>query len=156
MIYTILSMVVLAFTSILIVFPPLEPVIWSYLAIYPETFWWVVPIIIIAEILAALSAHVVGEKIGQKIIGRFYRKRDVAKDHARIEKWGMFGIFLFAATPLPITIAVYYMAAIRYDRKKFIIAFSIGRALKYTVYLISSMILGIDSDALIEILVFWQ
>lgn len=70
----------------------------------------------------------------------------------------MLGIGAFAATPLPITIAVYYAAAVQYDKKKFLIAFTIGRFFKYYSYVLAIQFLGLGDEitAIVDWLTFWN
>lgn len=62
------------------------------------------------------------------------KRKDIEKSHKRIDKYGSFGFYLFAASPLPITIAVYYAGAIKYNLKPFLISVFLGRLTKYIIY----------------------
>lgn len=158
MISALITILVLAFTSILFVIPPLEPIIFPFFGVYPDAVWWVIPLVIAVECAAALSAHILGKKVAEKIVKRFYKDKEVSKSHERLDKWGVWGIGLFAATPLPITVAVYYFAAVQFNRRKFLIAFSIGRLFKYSSYVIAIQFLGLQDEinAFVDWFTFWN
>lgn len=142
----IITLLVLAYTSVLVILPPLEPFMWEALLAYDEYAFLLIPMVVSIELLAAWTGYVLSDKIGHKIMKRFYKQKKVDDSENKLSKWGWTGFFLFAATPLPFTVAVYYAGAVKYDKIKFFTALAAGRTFKYATYLVAIYLLGWKYD----------
>ncbi|PKK93017.1 MAG: hypothetical protein CVV61_06790 [Tenericutes bacterium HGW-Tenericutes-6] len=62
-----------------------------------------------------------------KLFLRKVKKNDVQKSNEKLRKYGNYGMFFFACTPLPFTLAIYTAGALRLHKKGFLIAVAAGR-----------------------------
>ncbi|MDO9629024.1 MAG: VTT domain-containing protein [Acholeplasmataceae bacterium] len=69
-----------------------------------------------------------------RLFARKVTKSDRDKSNAKLRKYGNIGMFFFACTPLPFTLAVYTAGAIRLNKQGFIIAVAAGRLVKYSAF----------------------
>jgi len=137
MIYDIVKYIAFSFFGMLIVFP-ISFVDIAFVSEHKDgIIWWVLIlhtiVIILSDTLAAFIGYSFSEKL-KRLFVRKKKKNDIEKSHKRIEKWGTFGFYMFAASPLPITIAIYYAGAIKYKIRPFLIAVFFGRLTKYIIY----------------------
>jgi membrane protein YqaA with SNARE-associated domain len=69
-----------------------------------------------------------------KLFAQKVKKTDVEKSNLRLRKYGNIGMFFFASTPLPFTLAIYTAGAVRLNKKGFLIAVAAGRLVKYGAF----------------------
>ena len=69
-----------------------------------------------------------------KMFTKKVKKTDVEKSNQRLRKYGNIGMFFFASTPLPFTLAIYTAGAVRLNIKGFLIAVASGRLVKYGAF----------------------
>jgi len=79
-----------------------------------------------------------------KLFARKVKKKDRESSNQKLRKYGNYGMFLFASTPLPFTLAVYTAGALRLNKKGFLIGVALGRLVKYTTFAVFIRLLGID------------
>ena len=72
------------------------------------------------------------------------KKSDVEKSNANLRKYGNIGMFFFACTPLPFTLAIYTAGAVRLNKKGFLIAVASGRLVKYSAFALFLRLFGIN------------
>jgi membrane protein YqaA with SNARE-associated domain len=106
---------------------------------------------IIFVILFAVFADTLFAYIGyrftkqlSRLFARKVKKKDVENSNQKLRKYGNYGMFLFASTPLPFTLAVYTAGALRLNKKGFLIGVALGRLVKYTTFAIFIRLLGIN------------
>jgi membrane protein YqaA with SNARE-associated domain len=80
----------------------------------------------------------------RKIFASKAKKADIQKSNEKLHKYGNVGMFFFACTPLPFTLAIYTAGAIRLRLKWFIIAVASGRTIKYTAFALFLRLFGIN------------
>lgn len=68
----------------------------------------------------------------RRLFARKAKKSDIQKSNDKLQKYGNLGMFFFACTPLPFTLAIYTAGAVRLKRKWFLIAVAAGRFVKYS------------------------
>lgn len=75
---------------------------------------------------------------------RKVKKNDVQKSNEKLRKYGNVGMFFFASTPLPFTLAIYTAGALRLHKKGFLIAVAAGRLVKYSAFALFLRLFGIN------------
>jgi len=151
--WLILAIAALAFISILFIIPPLEVIIYPAFFFYieePHLIFGMIATAIGMELLASLMAHKVKDKWGEKVLKRFYKKEDTDKHKKKLDKWGPLGLGIFAATPLPITVALYYAVAKNFSKKDLLIPMGVGRAFKYGTAFLTIFVIGIDPSSVVQ------
>jgi len=79
-----------------------------------------------------------------RLFARKVKKSDVEKSNANLRKYGNIGMFFFACTPLPFTLAIYTAGAVRLNKKGFLIAVAAGRLVKYSAFALFLRLFGIN------------
>ena len=79
-----------------------------------------------------------------RLFARKVKKSDVEKSNANLRKYGNIGMFFFACTPLPFTLAIYTAGAVRLNRNGFLIAVSAGRLVKYSAFALFLRLFGLN------------
>lgn len=80
----------------------------------------------------------------RRLFARKAKKSDIQKSNDKLQKYGNLGMFFFACTPLPFTLAIYTAGAVRLKRKWFLIAVASGRFVKYAAIALFIRIFGIN------------
>ncbi|TVP85671.1 MAG: hypothetical protein EA375_03655 [Acholeplasmataceae bacterium] len=80
----------------------------------------------------------------RKVFVRKAKKADIEKSNAKLQKYGNLGMFFFAWTPLPFTLAVYTAGAVRLNRKGFLLAVAAGRTIKYSAFALALRLFDIN------------
>jgi membrane protein YqaA with SNARE-associated domain len=88
---------------------------------------------VFADTLFALVGYRFTKQLS-KLFARKAKRTDVEKSNAKLRKYGNYGMFFFACTPLPFTLAIYTAGAVRLHRNGFIIAVASGRLVKYSAF----------------------
>jgi membrane protein YqaA with SNARE-associated domain len=120
------------------------------LAIYSNTIDYSHLFVVVVTIFAVFSDTVfayVGyrfTKTLRKIFANKTNKADVERNNAKLHKYGNFGMFIFACTPLPFTLAIYTAGAIRLRRSGFLLAVAAGRTVKYSAFALFLRLFGIN------------
>jgi len=142
--WLILVIAIVAFISLLFFIPPLEMIIYPAFVLYsdrPHLVFGMMAVAIGFELLASLLAHKI--RNSDKVMGK-YAKKQRDRHSKRLDKWGPLGLGVFAATPLPITFALYYAVALKFTKKQLLIPMVIGRFLKYISSFLTIMFIGAD------------
>jgi membrane protein YqaA with SNARE-associated domain len=80
----------------------------------------------------------------RKLFARKAKKADIEKSNEKLQKYGNLGMFFFASTPLPFTLAIYTAGAVRLRLKWFILAVAAGRTVKYAAFALFLRLFGIN------------
>ncbi len=110
------------------------------------TNWYIVFVITFAVLSDTLFAFI-GYRFTKTLSKLFLRKNkraDIKKSNDKLQRYGNIGMFFFASTPLPFTLAIYAAGAVRLDRKGFLIAVSLGRLAKYSAFALFLRLFGIN------------
>lgn len=108
--------------------------------------WYVVFVIMFAVFSDTLFA-LIGYRFTKTLSKLFLRKNkraDINKSNDKLQKYGNIGMFFFASTPLPFTLAIYTAGAIRLNRRGFLIAVALGRLVKYSAFALFLRLFGIN------------
>jgi uncharacterized membrane protein YdjX (TVP38/TMEM64 family) len=79
----------------------------------------------------------IGYRFTKQLTKLFVNKskaKDAEKSNEKLRKYGNIGMFFFASTPLPFTLAVYAAGALRLNKKGFLIGVAAGRLIKYSAF----------------------
>ncbi|PKK96856.1 MAG: hypothetical protein CVV58_04235 [Tenericutes bacterium HGW-Tenericutes-3] len=116
--------------------------------------WYVVFVVLFAVFSDTLFAFVGYRftKTLRKLFAGKAKKADIQKSNANLQKYGNLGMFFFACTPLPFTLAIYTAGAVRLKRRWFLIAVASGRFVKYAVIAFLLRVFGINLISLGETL----
>jgi len=79
-----------------------------------------------------------------RLFARKVKKTDVDKSYDNLRKYGNYGMFVFACTPLPFTLAIYTAGAVRLHKKGFLLAVAMGRLVKYSAFALLLRLFGIN------------
>ena len=69
-----------------------------------------------------------------KLFAKKAKKTDVDKSNDRLRRYGNIGMFFFACTPLPVTLAIYTAGAVHLPKTGFLMAVAAGRLVKYSAF----------------------
>lgn len=123
-----------------------------------NTIFYILFAIAYAVFADTFFAHL-GYKFSKRLSNIFIKKSkkgDVEKSNQRLRKYGNIGMFFFACTPLPFTLAIYTAGAIKLNKKGFLIAVSLGRLVKYSAFALFLRLLNInlveDFDKLLSLI----
>ncbi len=110
------------------------------------TNWDVVFIVIFAVFSDTLFAFIGYRftKTLRKLFAGKTKKSDIQKSNANLQKYGNLGMFFFACTPLPFTLAIYTAGAVRLKRTWFLLAVASGRLVKYSAIALLLRLFGIN------------
>jgi len=122
--------------------------IFSSIDVYTDLY--VVFVVLFAVFSDTLFAYIGYRftKTLRRLFARKAKKSDIQKSNDKLQKYGNLGMFFFACTPLPFTLAIYTAGAVRLKKKWFLIAVASGRFVKYAAISLFIRIFGIN---LIEI-----
>ena len=97
-----------------------------------NTLWYILPFILIAELINANLIYKFSKILSSKIIRKEKHKKKLEDIQSKIDKIGFWGIALAGATPLPYSIILYSAGAVKWGNiKRFNLAVLIGRSCKY-------------------------
>jgi len=80
----------------------------------------------------------------RRLFARKVKEKDSKKSNEKLNKYGNYGMFLFACTPLPFTLAIYTAGAVRLNKRGFLAAVAAGRAVKYSAFALFLRLFGIN------------
>jgi len=97
-----------------------------------ETLWYIFPMIILVEVINANIIYKFSRFLSSKIIKSEKKKEQLKKIQDKINGYGFWGIVLAGATPLPYSLVLYSLGAVKWGNvRKFSLAVLIGRSIKY-------------------------
>jgi len=108
--------------------------------------WYVVFVILFAVFSDTLFSYI-GYRFAKtlrKLFASKAKKADIIKSNENLQKYGNVGMFFFASTPLPFTLAIYTAGAVRLNRRGFLIAVALGRTVKYSAFALFLRLFGIN------------
>lgn len=126
---------VYAYTEALFHPIPVDPVL---VFLYEVGNWNVYHIFFVAwisSLLGGLTAHYFGEKLGKKVFLKFFGEKWFEKGKLFLEKYGMWSVFIAAATPFPFKVAAWMAGILHMPIWKFFIAQALGRGLRFGLVL---------------------
>jgi membrane protein YqaA with SNARE-associated domain len=120
--------------ALTIVLAAAHPAWWPYYALMAT----------LGSVIGAWLMFRVGRKGGKEGFEKRFGKRKMQRVYDRVEKYGFAAVFISAILPPPIPTVAFVLAAgaLKYSRAKFVVAFTLGRALRYGVEAYLALIYG--------------
>jgi membrane protein YqaA with SNARE-associated domain len=110
-------------------------------------------------VLITIAADILWAYVGYKFTSVFRRlfarkasNRDVKSTNSRLSKYGNAAVLLFAATPLPFTVAVYAAGALKLNLTYYLLAVSVGRFIRHGFFFLLIEVSGLTVNQFIEII----
>ena len=110
---------------------------------------WLWLIITISSVLGSLVGYWIGQRWGRMLLDRFASKKSVLKLEALTERYGRFGVFLAAVSPIPYKVFGWVAGMGEMDKKDFILAGLVGRGLRFGI---EALLIGIYGEKFLDIL----
>lgn len=120
---------------------PISAVDTYYVSTFNKYFYVItVGFIVVSDLMTAFITHLFGRTLVNLIVRSEKNKRKLAEVGERVSQKGKWGITLFAATPLPYSLAIYFYAGAKVPFKTLAIPLLIGRLIKYTIITIALIV----------------
>jgi len=110
-------------------------------------------VVTIASVLGSLVAWWMGDKWGQPLLERFASDSAVRKFNTLVKRYGGFGIFIAAFTPIPYKVLGWCAGIGKMDRSTFVLAGFIGRSMRFGLEI---LVIGVYGEQFIDFLSGWQ
>ena len=97
-------------------------------------FWFIgtAVAIIVCDTISAKITHKFASSIVNFVVKSEKNKQKLEEVGKKLEKYGTWGMVLFASTPLPYSLAIYFYAGANVRFTKILVPLVIGRTIKYT------------------------
>lgn len=109
-------------------------------------------VVTLSSVLGSLVAWWMGKRLGHPLLEKFASPTSVRKFEALIERYGSFGIFIAAFTPIPYKVLGWCAGIGRMEKHTFILAGFIGRALRFGLEI---LVVGVYGEQFIDFLTGW-
>jgi undecaprenyl-diphosphatase len=109
-------------------------------------------VVTISSVLGSLVAWWMGDKWGQPLLDRFASESAVRKFNMLVERFGSFGIFIAAFTPIPYKVLGWCAGIGRMERHTFVLAGFIGRSMRFGLEV---LVIGVYGEQFIDFLTGW-
>jgi len=97
----------------------------------PSVLLWLWFIITFASVLGAVVGHAIGKRYGTKLLDRFGKPHHRERLEALFERYGTWGMFIAAVSPLPYKVFGWIAGASEMKLQPFILAGIFGRGLRF-------------------------
>ena len=162
------SLAVLSFTeSIIQPVPPdllYLPMLYDAMGDVPQVIWLFL-VVTLSSVAGSYVGYLIGKKWGRDVLDRFAKPKHVAKLEALTIKYGTFGIFIAAFSPIPYKVFGWVAGMGEMNKKAFLIAGLFGRSLRFGLEAILVGIYGqkaldamftfLDNEILIGIIIIF-
>jgi membrane protein YqaA with SNARE-associated domain len=102
-----------------------------------EWWWWIYYAVMatVGSVLGGYLTYRLGRKGGEKALEQKFSERKLKKTFKIFERWGFASIAIPAVLPPPIPLVPFLLVAgaMKYSVKKFLIAMTLGRMVRYTI-----------------------
>jgi membrane protein YqaA with SNARE-associated domain len=122
--------------SSVIPLPGSMDVLTIYLAARHRQLWWYYAMMAtVGAVLGGYITYILARKGGKEAFERKLSSRKAAKVFERFERWGFGAVAVPALLPPPFPIVPFLVAAgaLQYSRKKFVLALTLGRAVRFAI-----------------------
>ena len=109
-------------------------------------------VVTISSVLGSLIAWWMGDKWGQPLLERFASKRAVYKFNTLVNRYGTFGIFIAAFTPIPYKVLGWCAGIGRMDRHTFVLVGFVGRSMRFGLEV---LVIGLYGEQFLEFMTGW-
>lgn len=107
-----------------------------YLAARHRQLWWYYAVMAtVGAVIGGYITYSLARKGGKEAFERKLSSKKAAKVFERFERWGFGAVAVPALLPPPFPIVPFLLAAgaLQYSRKKFVLALTLGRAVRFTI-----------------------
>ena len=146
------SLAVLSFTeSIIQPIPPdllYIPMLADTIGNVPTVIWlWLT--VTLSSVAGSLVGYWIGKRWGRSFVSRFSKQSHLDKIEALTLKYGTFGIFIAAFSPIPYKVFGWVAGMGEMEKKPFLLAGLVGRGLRFGL---EAVLIGVYGNAAIEAL----
>ena len=101
----------------------------------PDSWLYYAMMAVIGSVLGGYLTYRLGRKGGEEALEERLSKRRFDKVRRTFEKWGFMTVFVPAILPPPVPISPFLLGAgaLNYPLKKFVIALTLGRAIRFSL-----------------------
>ena len=144
------SLAVLSFTESII--QPIPPDL-LYIPMLAETIGntplviWLWLTVTLSSVAGSLVGYWIGKRWGRSFVSRFSKQAHLDKIEALTLKYGTFGIFIAAFSPIPYKVFGWVAGMGEMDKKPFLLAGLFGRGLRFGL---EAVLIGIYGNAAID------
>ncbi len=110
-------------------------------------------VVTIASVLGSLVAWWMGDKWGHPLLERFASESAVRKFNTLVKRYGGFGIFIAAFTPIPYKVLGWCAGIGKMEKSTFILAGLVGRSMRFGLEV---LVIGFYGEQFIDFLTGWQ
>jgi len=111
----------------------------------------IVFITILSDVLFAFVGYKFTSVL-RKLFARKAKSSDIKTTNSRLSKYGNLSVLLFAATPLPFTIAVYAAGGLKLNLKSYILAVLVGRFIRHGFFFLLIEVSGLTLSQFTDII----
>ena len=143
------SLAVLSFTESIV--QPIPPDL-LYIPMLADTnsdalVWWLWLTVTVSSVAGSLVGYWIGKRWGRSFIGKFSKQSHLDKIEALTMRYGTFGIFIAAFSPIPYKVFGWVAGMGEMEKKPFVIAGLLGRGLRFGL---EAILIGIYGNAAID------
>ncbi|MBT5390773.1 MAG: DedA family protein [Euryarchaeota archaeon] len=144
------SLAVVSFTEAII--QPIPPDL-LYIPMLADTIGnipmvvWLWLTVTLSSVAGSLVGYWIGKRWGRGLIGRFSKQAHLEKIEALTLKYGSFGIFIAAFSPIPYKVFGWVAGMGEMEKKPFLLAGLCGRGLRFGL---EAILIGVYGNAAIE------
>lgn len=109
-------------------------------------------VVTVASVLGSLVAWWMGDKFGHPLLERFATPTAVRKFEVLVERYGTFGIFIAAFTPIPYKVLGWCAGIGRMERHTFVLAGFVGRSLRFGLEV---LVIGVYGERFMGLVTGW-
>nr|AIF08898.1 putative membrane SNARE associated-like protein [uncultured marine group II/III euryarchaeote KM3_33_F08] len=150
--FGLLGLAGLSFTEAFIQPIPPDALVIPMAATSSEPSWLVSVFLVVtvSSVLGSLVAWWMGDKFGNPLLERFASPKAVEKFNLLVTKYGTFGIFIAAFSPIPYKVLGWCAGIGKMDKHSFILAGTVGRSLRFGVEV---AVVGLYGEQFLEFLI---
>ena len=113
---------------------------------------WLWLVVTTSSVLGCLVGYFIGQRWGSKLVIRFGQEKHLIKLRQLTERYGSFGIFLAAISPIPYKVFGWMAGMGQMAKKPFIIAGFLGRSLRFGL---EAILIGLYGDAALDAMMWF-
>lgn len=141
--YGLWGLLFLAFTEGFINPIPITPLLPIFGVFFPNLLYWGFLLALLTNIMGGVLGYFLGRWLGHPVFVKLFGQQRTDKVEAFFLKWGVFGVFIAAFTPIPFKIAVWAAGIFEMPFWRFFFAAVLGRTLQFTAVLLVT-VFGIE------------
>ncbi len=115
----------------------------------PSRLMLIFLVVTLSSVLGSLVAWWMGERWGKPLLDRFAKPSTVRRFDTLVTRYGTFGVFIAALSPIPYKVLGWCAGMGGMDRRQFIAAGLVGRSIRFGTEV---LLVGLYGDQLLEFL----